>query len=531
MKKSIRMSLFFSMIVFCMFIGSIVLNVDADETTATISDTCYTVTIPSSVSVDTDSLSGSIPVSVTTTDDFSNNYKELNVKVSSNSSYQLKNTSNDSYSIHYTISEDTLSFFSASDAVEKSFGLSVSSDDLNSKISNGLISGTYTDTLTFNISGTKNTYYLDLNGTVDGNDVQDGGDFSGVATVDTYINDTNVGTNNVGWWNCYEAGTTFKFVVSYDSKKYSLDRVEDNNGNLATNYGMSVVIDNDAGTATISGVISGQNAITKYEAGYTTRVDLCFTTKTYDLTLDYYKLEMDESTSYECEKDGETFTRYKKTIKDVKYGADISEYLPKDLTTDKDEDIGVVYLGWHTEDQPSSGWKDIEESKRFTSTTMPASDTTLYTWWTKTIYLDLDGQLEGEDKADGGDMSGFATADINVNNETKKISVTDAYIECQYGDNYKITATPNLGYTYVGVSNPYNLSETPGLIGTIHRKNAVNLFISDSSKANQWAVKVNLVFRRNTFTVKFNSNDGEGTMSDQSFSYGKKTEIDRMYIY
>lgn len=538
MKKSIRNVLCFSMIVFCMFIGGLVLSVDAEETSTTITDTGYTVTIPSEVSIDSSSNTGSIAVSAS---DFTNYYSSLTVSATSNNNNKLQCVGNSkTYEIPYTLGNDSLTFNSST--TSGTYNLSVS--NLDEKIKEGLVSGTYTDTLTFNISGTKNKYKLDLNGKVDGVEKIEGGDLpTSVATVKGYKYDSvtqayveqAATTSNTGWWQEYDAGTKLKFVVTYNPKQYSLSRVENNSGKNLSDYGFTVAIDNDNGTATIEGVISGQNAINNYGStiGYATRIDLCFTTKTYDLTLDYYKLAMDGATAYESTKDGESITRYHKTIKDVVYGSDISDYLPSDLTTDKDEDIGVVYLGWHTEDQPSSGWKDIEESKRFTSTTMPAENTTLYTWWTKTIYLDLDGQIENEDKADGGNMYGFATANIVVNRTVDDQSMVihnisnavDSYLECQYGDTYEITAMANPGYTYVGVTNPYELEETPSLTGIIHRKNAVNLFVSDSTKANEWAVKVNLVFRRNTFTVKFNSNGGEGTMSNQSFSYGKTQNL------
>ncbi len=534
MKKSIRNVLCFSMIVFCMFIGGMVLNVDAEETSSKITDTGYTVTIPSEVSIDSTSNNGSIAVSAS---DFTNYYSSLTVSATSNNNNKLQCVGNSkTYEIPYTLNDNSLTFNSSTSS--GSYDLSVS--DLDEKIKEGLVSGTYTDTLTFKISGTKNKYKLDLNGKVDGVEKIEGGDLpTSVATVKGYKYDSvtqayveqAATTSNTGWWQAYDAGTKLKFVVTYNPKQYSLSGVENNSGKNLSDYGFEVTIDNDKGSATIEGVISGQNAINNYGStiGYATRIDLCFTTKTYDLTLDYYKLAMDGAESYESTKDGEAITRYHKTIKNVAYGSDISNYLPSDLTTDKAEDYGVVFLGWYTIDQFSSGWESLESSNR-ASTTMPDANTTLYTWWTKTIYLDLNGRIEGETMPENGDMSGFATADVYINGSiggddgygrSSGKGVIDYYLKCVYNDTYKVEPYANSGFTYVGIDTQDNEKQASAE-GTLDKTEAKHI---KSDQVNQWAVQVNLLFRRNTFTVKFDSNDGEGEMSDQSFSYGKAQNL------
>ncbi len=514
MKKSIRNVLCFSMIVFCMFIGGMVINVDAEET-STISDTGYTVTIPSEVSIDSSTGKGSLDVKASGFTDF---YSDLNVTATSSNNYKMKDESG-KYSIDYTIDNSSLSY---TEDGSKSYTLTATD------LSNASVSGTYTDTLTFSVIGTKKKYRLDLNGTLDGIE-NDNGDFGDYTSAKVTIDGVEKATSAISWYDLYDAGTSFKFEVTYDQTKYELSSVgdgKDENGNYrnAENYGMTVNIDNVNGKATVSGVISGQNALTNYGTSiYDTRVDFHFTTKTYNLTLDYYKLNYEGTTTYT---DEENVERHIRTINNVKYGSDISDYLPNDLIAD--QDANIVFLGWHTIDQPSSGWQNLESLKR-ASKTMPASDTTLYTWWTKTIYLDLNGEISGEGMVDEGKLTGFATADISVNGETKETGVVDSYLECEYGDTYKITPHAESGFTYVGIAEnkyPGKLTNVPGLESTINRDDAVNLYFFESTeKANEWAVKVNLVFRRNTFTVQFNSNGGEGTMSNQSFSYGKTQKL------
>lgn len=508
--------------------------IKAEEGKNTISTDSYTLVIPSEVSMDESQSSGAIDV---TASNFADMYS-LTVTAKSTNGFQLKNGS---HSISYTM--DTSKTFTSNNQTQ-SYALTI--DDK----SDATVAGSYTDQVTFDVTMTKNKYKLDLNGSVDGVEQNEGGDLNDdVATIqsvqvngvdiDATSGNTHYAYGKTGWWAEYEAGTKVKFVISYDPTKYSLDRVENGKDKSASDYGMNVSIDNDNGTATIEGTISGVNAIANYGSsiGYATRIDLCFKTKTYNLVLDYYKLSVDGyDGSYEFEKDGEKFTRYTKTIRNVKYGQDISSYLNGVLLADND--INIVYLGWHTQDQPSNGWESIEVSTR-AATTMPAptdgsNTVTLYAWWTKTMYLDLNGQIEGEEMPEEGIMTDFATADILVqrNGMTEpvhnEIGVDDRYLKCLYGDTYTITPHAKDGFTYVGIAAKQfsDLTEVPGLTGTIDREHATNLhFYQNSEKANHWAVKVNLVFRRNTFTVKFDSNEGEGKMDDQSFSYKKEQSL------
>ena len=155
---------------------------------------------------------------------------------------------------------------------------------------------------------------------------------------------------------------------------------------------------------------------------------------------------------------------------------------------------GYTFVGWNEKaDGAGTDWTSwIGKSWTWTYT----KNITLYAQWTKnSYYLDLNGVLDGKST---GNITGYGTADIYVDGVQKANDVTDFYQKIPYGSKYEIKDIKVVtGHTYVGV-------HSGSITGTIGTSN----------------VGVVLEFRTNKYTVAFDKNNGTGSMSGQSFTYG-----------
>lgn len=356
-----------------MILCSGVFTVYAEDSTSTATaDTSntYEVTIPSEVTV-SDSKQASLPVSSTLS-----SYTNLNISVTSQNGFLLKNTS-DTKSLSYTIDKSSLSHSTegASSTFQDDIQISVKDDTS--------YAGVYSDLLQFNISGAKKRYNLDLNGSVDGKE-QEGldGDFPGVAEVDTYINGVQVGSSAYGWWDQYDAGTTFKFVIHYDPSKYALSNIQ----NWQTDLPYT---DDGNGTASVEGVVDGSNVFCSWGD---VRVDLKFTAKEYTLSFDANEGECDEPDRL------------------IKYNT-VLDSLPTPIRE------GYSFLGWYTEKE--GGTKVDTSSKMFNQ------DTTLYAHWeVQKFHFDINGRIDDVEISDGS-LGSVATCDIWINGVQIADDVTD----------------------------------------------------------------------------------------------------------
>lgn len=343
-----------------------------DSTSTATADTSntYEVTIPSEVTV-SDSKQAFLPISSTLS-----SYTNLNISVTSQNGFLLKNTS-DTKSLSYAIDKSSLSHSTegSSSTFQDDIRISVKDDTS--------YAGVYSDLLQFNISGAKKRYNLDLNGSVDGKE-QEGldGDFPGVAEVDTYINGVQVGSGAYGWWDQYDAGTTFKFVIHYDPSKYALSNIQNWQTDLP-------YIDDGNGTASVEGVIDGSNVFCSWGD---VRVDLKFTAKEYALSFDANEGECDEPD------------------RTVKYNTTLDS-----LPTPTRE--GYNFLGWYTEKE--GGTKVDTSSKMFNQ------DTTLYAHWEmQKFHFDINGRVDDVEISDGS-LGSVATCDIWINGVQIADDVTD----------------------------------------------------------------------------------------------------------
>ena len=172
----------------------------------------------------------------------------------------------------------------------------------------------------------------------------------------------------------------------------------------------------------------------------------------------------------------------------------------KALTANGYTRTGYSFNGWNTKAN-GSGTAYADEASVKNMTTTNGGTVTLYAQWTKnSYYLDLNGWLDGKS---AGNIAGYGTADIYVDGVQKANDVTDFYQKIPYGSKYEIKDIKTVtGHTYVGV-------HSGSITGTIGASN----------------VGVVLEFKTNKYTVTFDKNNGTGTMTDQTFTYGVKQAL------
>lgn len=136
-----------------------------------------------------------------------------------------------------------------------------------------------------------------------------------------------------------------------------------------------------------------------------------------------------------------------------------------------------------------------------------------------TYELDLNSVLDGVNNYSVHD---YGTADIYINEEKVADDVSDWGGKVHYGDTYEIKDIKGTtGHHYSGASDgENNLNNFPlkGKIGidTKHVENSKGILYSS----------IFLKFDTNTYTVKYNSNGGNGSMADTVHKYYKSDKMD-----
>ena len=238
------------------------IKVYASEETNSITDGSYTVTIPSEVQIPSGSNSNSFDVTCDKIyiDD------SVTVKVDKKSG-NLTNM-NGSATIPYAISinndqSSNVMIFTSNKTTNK----------INVQLSGtGNIAGTYTDTLTFDISSVKQKYSLNIRGYLEGNSMSNIGEIADITV--TGINDS--ASNSLQYSN---VNSTTKYIINVsikDSSKYVLSEVK-NDGKNDVSTGFTWNKD----TNTITGIVAGD-----YATNGIVYVDLYFVRQTHTLTFD-----------------------------------------------------------------------------------------------------------------------------------------------------------------------------------------------------------------------------------------------------
>lgn len=124
--------------------------------------------------------------------------------------------------------------------------------------------------------------------------------------------------------------------------------------------------------------------------------------------------------------------------------------------------------------------------------------TVVANWTVNNYYLDVNWTLDG---ASIGSSSGYATADVYINDTKVATGVTDYYQQHAYGSSYKVVATTVAGYSF----SDGTTSKT--ITGTIGTSNVNALFA--------------IVTR--SYTVAYNANGGSSTPATQTAKY--KTSV------
>lgn len=166
------------------------------------------------------------------------------------------------------------------------------------------------------------------------------------------------------------------------------------------------------------------------------------------------------------------------------YGS--GNYAVTDITYTQNygSNMSIAFSAWYTR----SNGSQYKSSATFT-----------YTVPTPSYYLDVNGYLDGESV---GNVSGYGTFNVAINGTTTSSGITDYYTAHPYGTKYSISGiSATTGHTYNGI---YSGSAS----GTITK-----------------ATSVYLNFTTNSYTVTYNNNGGNGSVSSQSFKYGNSVTI------
>jgi uncharacterized repeat protein (TIGR02543 family) len=120
--------------------------------------------------------------------------------------------------------------------------------------------------------------------------------------------------------------------------------------------------------------------------------------------------------------------------------------------------------------------------------------TVVANWTVNNYYLDVNWTLDGSSI---GNSSGYATADVYVNDSKVATGVTDYYTQHAYGSTYKVVATTAAGYAFSDGTTSKTLT---GTIGT----SAVNALFAIVTRS---------------YNVAYNANGGTSTPTTQTAKY------------
>ena len=227
----------------------------ADTTSYTVTDSDYTVTIPTEVEIDSTSKSQTMHISGSLLQT-----NKLTISVSSANSNKLVYEDD---SISYTM--DKSSFYHAStNAVSPTVDFT---DDLTLTVNENAsprYAESYSDQLTFSFSS-ESINYFDLNGDLDGNDR---GDIDGIGSADIYINGQLVSSGATDCWAVYPYGTSYEVKNIKTNDGYTYIGKESYSGTITdkwqrvdlpfvTNY--TLTLNPHGGTVSISSLSIGQS--------------------------------------------------------------------------------------------------------------------------------------------------------------------------------------------------------------------------------------------------------------------------------
>lgn len=261
MKNNILMFSIFGVVIIYMCMSGI--KVYAAEETNSITDGSYTVTIPREVQIPSGSTSQSFDVTCNKI------YKDDVVNVTVDKKNDSMTSTGGKFSIPYDIS--------FGDNTQNSNKMTFTPDKTTNSISvnlrgNGNVAGTYSDTLTFNISSDKQQYNLNIRGYLEDNTKENIGEIADITV--SGINDT---TSNSLQYTNVDSTTKYSIqVVIKEPRKYVLSEVK-SNGKTGDSTGFTW----DKNSNTITGTVAGD-----YASEGKVYVDLHFVPKTYTLTFD-----------------------------------------------------------------------------------------------------------------------------------------------------------------------------------------------------------------------------------------------------
>ena len=358
-----------------------------EDSSYTVTGADYTVTIPTEIEIDSVSKKQTLTFSGELTDT-----NELTISVSS------KNNNNLVYgddSIAYTM--DKTSFYHASTVASKTPIIVPFSDSIQLTVTDDpRYAETYTDQLSFSFNSVS-VNYLDMNGILDGEEIT-GGNISGVAVADVYVNGNLVSSGCDDFWQRLAYGT------SYEVK------------NIKTNDGYTYI-----GEDSYSGTLTD-----KWH-----RVDLPFMTN-YTMTLNACGGSITDSS-------GSSSSTYGITINKKNYYEDLP-------TPTRD---GYTFDGWYTAEDGVRGATKITEDNAL----MEYGYTNLYAHWINndtgmhSYYFDINS-YDMDDLEHYEHISSFGSATVTVDGTVQDVDyqLFDGGTEIMISN---VTATKD-GYKYLG---------------------------------------------------------------------------------
>lgn len=418
----------------------------------------YTISIPTTVAVDTATNQGALSVTGTVQP-----YHQLDVSITSANEYILRCGS---HKVPYTISKSALTYSATEQAAPFTDSITVDASD----VSNATVSGEYTDTLTFTMSCLTQRYCLtfDANGGTVGESVRwlENGSEYGTLPVPT-----RTGYTFHGWYDAQENGTEVSestlmpqnavtvyahwtantYTVKYDSNNALHNSVSGSMADSAMTY------DSGVGLSTCSFTSSDTGA---HFAGWNTAADGTGTSYSEndvsnlasengaEITL-YAQWTYDNIVKVRFEDVNGNMDKYTQTV--------INETLPAGRTISWSiadlADYKTNQTQWERQ------WQTPADNGAVNYPTENASHITTIDIMRQVYYLDLNGQfydVDGSALGGGGDLKHgdeiTATATIEVNGVVEKEDVTDYFIQHRYGSTFKFTIIPQSGYEFTGIS-------------------------------------------------------------------------------
>ena len=419
----------------------------------------YTISIPTTVAVDTATLQGTLSVTGTVQP-----YHKLDVAVTSTNNYQL---TCGSYEVPYAIADDNKNFTYSAETTENAFqkDITVKATDT----SNATVSGEYTDTLTFTMSCLTQRYCLtfDANGGTVSESVRwlENGTAYGELPVPTKI-----GYTFQGWYDAQENGTKVSestlmpqnavtvyaywtantYTVKYDSNNALHKSVTGTMADSAMTY------DSGAGLSTCSFANSDTGA---HFAGWNTNADGTGTSYSAGAT-NLTSENSSEITLYaQWTYDNVVKVRFEDAVGNMDTATQtvISQALPSGQAIS----WSIADLDDYQKDktQWEHQWQTPDDNGAVNYTTENASHTTTIDIMRQIYYLDLNGQLhdtDGKYLYGGGNLIQnsvtTATAAVYVNDvlQPKYTDTTDYFIQQRYGSTFKFVIKPQPGYKFIG---------------------------------------------------------------------------------